>query len=170
MGPFLFLSNTSTRSWILKHLFAKIHQGNLLLSCRPCNSHTAINTISTFFFIYIYIKNKHLTKCWLILLVDARLLTSHWQTVNLNLHWLSAKFLKVSNNSNSHFRFKSDLTILTLVIFLRDLRQILSLVFIKFKGPFQNDVNAKMPNFRPPLPYVTISHIFHYTPSPHVTM
>ena len=36
------------------------------------------------------------------------------------------------------------------------------------KGPFINTVTAKMQNFTPPSPYVTVSHFFHYT-FPHVT-
>ena len=32
------------------------------------------------------------------------------------------------------------------------------------KGPFKNDVTMKMLKFRPPSPYVTVSHFFHYIP------
>ena len=38
--------------------------------------------------------------------------------------------------------------------------------YVLNKGSFKNDVTAKMPNFRPPSLYVTVSHFFHYTPSP----
>ena len=33
-------------------------------------------------------------------------------------------------------------------------------------GPFKNDVTAKMSNFRPLSPYITVSHFFHYSSYP----
>ena len=54
---------------------------------------------------------------------------------------------------------------LKMVLLMKSVDLVLKIV--SFMGPFKNDVTAKMLNFRAPSPYVTVSHFFHYTPSPH---
>ena len=59
---------------------------------------------------------------------------------------------------------KKSLNIMTrIVAILRHLTKYL------FEEPFKNDVTTKTQNSRPPSAYVTVSHFFHYRPSPHVT-